>query len=363
MFFLFVSLAFAADLVITPTAVTAATDSVAICQAGASDLACQAAINDPALTKRVGHAQQGLCPAQGRHLRHRLAEGLRQQEVWKSQGVRFVLPGATRTVPKPAVVTPAGHQTAGPRGDHREVRLDEVAPSKESNVSSTSRRSCRRSRSICATPPPQLPRHRLLRRPHLLRHRETAERLKAAEAIVEDAGYDCSSGTANGRSRCNRRCGTPASVRTTSNTAPAWWQPEVSPSRHTYGKTVDVSLAPLPAFGGDPMPTAYDSALPDDDAEDKTRARPPMPGSNVKPELWSRRPGMITKCSRGQCSPPASPPSARNGGNSKATDIILRDSTSPPLIYIRAGASLLKASNPWPRRAGVRKRPSDVTSS
>ena len=268
-----------------------------------------------------------------------------------------------RTVPKPAVVTPAGHQTAGPRGDHREVRLDEVAPSKESNgfvdvktVVSTIEVDLRYATTATSsaspsttTPPATSP--------------ETAERLKAAEAIVEDAGYDCSSGTANGRSRCNRRCGTPASVRTTSNTAPAWWQPEVSPSRHTYGKTVDVSLAPLPAFGGDPMPTAYDSALPDDDAEDKTRARPPMPGSNVKPELWSGRPGMITKCSRGQCSPPASPPSARNGGNSKATDIILRDSTSPPLIYIRAGASLLKASNPWPRRAGVRKRPSDVTSS
>ncbi|MEK9130988.1 MAG: M15 family metallopeptidase, partial [Patescibacteria group bacterium] len=120
--------------------------------------------------------------------------------------------------------------------------------------------------------------------------RETAERLKAAEAIVEDAGYrlliwDCKRPLEVQQKMWN------ACVRAHNieHCAGLVANPEVSPSRHTYGKTVDVSLAPLfPAFGGDPMPTAYDSGLyPDDAAEDKTRARPPMPSSTVKPELWS----------------------------------------------------------------------------
>lgn len=63
--------------------------------------------------------------------------------------------------------------------------------------------------------------------------------------------------------------------------------PSKSKSRHTYGKTVDVSLVDYEGWPVS-MPSKFDSGLfPGDTAEDKTRARPPINGSTIKPPLWN----------------------------------------------------------------------------
>ena len=62
--------------------------------------------------------------------------------------------------------------------------------------------------------------------------------------------------------------------------------PSKSKSRHTYGTTVDVSLVTYNGFQTS-VPSKFDSGLfSSDTVADKSRARPPIFGSSIKPTLW-----------------------------------------------------------------------------